>query len=149
MMSLTGLHAGFAGFGARVMYREHFGRVIVHVKRALRKDQRLTADEFNQLLQLSEAIIDYGRMIQVYRRHSVPNVILEITELANRFRETPQTIKDALLLLREIGRAEPVALDGCWKLKLAGTTSQRPQGVSLGDAPLRSLDDDTADLGTA
>lgn len=131
------------------MYREHFGRVIVHVKRALRKDQRLTADEFNQLLQLSEAIIDYGRMIQVYRRHSVPNVILEITELANRFRETPQTIKDALLLLREIGRAEPVDLDGCWKLKLAGTTSQRPQGVSLGDAPLRGLDDDTADLGTA
>jgi hypothetical protein len=148
-MSLTGLHAGFAGFGARVMYREHFGRVIVHVKRALRKDQRLTAHEFNQLLQLSEAIIDYGRMIQAYRRHSVSNVILEITELANRFRETPQTIKDALLLLREIGRAEPVELDGCWKLKLAGTTSQRPQGVSLGDAPLRSLDDDTADLGTA
>jgi len=131
------------------MYREHFGRVIVHVKRALRKDQRLTADEFNQLLQLSEAIIDYGRMIQVYRRHSVPNVILEITELANRFRETPQTIKDALLLLREIGRAEPIDRDGCWKLKLAGTTSQRPQGVSLGDAPLRGLDDDTADLGTA
>jgi len=131
------------------MYREHFGRVIVHVKRALRKDQRLTADEFNQLLQLSEAIIDYGRMIQVHRRHSVPNVILEITELANRFRETPQTIKDALLLLREIGRAEPIDRDGCWKLKLAGTTSQRPQGVSLGDAPLRGLDDDTADLGTA
>jgi hypothetical protein len=39
------------------MYREHFGRVIVHVKRALRKDRRLTADEFNQLLQLSEAAI--------------------------------------------------------------------------------------------
>ncbi len=131
------------------MYREHFGRVIVHVKRALRKDQRLTADEFNQLLQLSEAIIDYGRMIQVHRRHSVPNVILEITELANRFRETPQTIKDALLLLREIGRAEPIDRDGCWKLKLAGTTAPRPQGVSLGDAPLRGLDDDTADLGTA
>jgi hypothetical protein len=131
------------------MYREHFGRVIVHVKRALRKDQRLTADEFNQLLQLSEAIIDYGRMIQEYRRRSVPNVILEITELANRFRETPQTIKNALLLLREIGRAEPVDLDGCWKLKLAGTTSQRLQGVSLGDAPLSGLDDDTMDLGTA
>jgi len=131
------------------MYREHFGRVIVHVKRALRKDQRLTADEFNQLLQLSEAIIDYGRMIQVHRRHSVPNVILEITELANRFRETPQTIKDALLLLREIGRAEPVELDGCWKLKLAGTTSLRPRGFSLADAPVHSLDDDAADLGTA
>ena len=104
------------------MYREHFGRVIVRFKRALRKDRRLTADEFNQLLQLSEAIIEYGRMIQAYRRYSAPNVILEITELANRFRETPQTIKDALVLLREIGRAEPVDLDGCWKLKLARTT---------------------------
>ena len=32
------------------MYWEQFGRVIVHVKRALRKDRRLTAEEFNQLL---------------------------------------------------------------------------------------------------
>src|ERR1700680_114471 len=111
------------------MYREHFGRVIVHVKRALRKDRRLTADEFNQLLQLSEAIIEYGRIIQAYRRYSVPNVILEITELANRFRETPQTIKDALRLLRDIGRAEPANLDGCWKLQLAGTFPSRGDGV--------------------
>jgi len=103
------------------MYWKQFGRVIVHVKRALRKDRRLTADEFNQLRQLSEAIIDYGRMIQTYRRYAGPNVILEITELANRFRETPQTIKDALRLLRDIGRAEPADLDGCWKLQLAGT----------------------------
>jgi hypothetical protein len=118
------------------MYWEQFGRVIVHVKRALRKDRRLTAEEFNQLLQLSEAIIDYGRMIQEYRRRSVPNVILEITELASRFRETPQAINDALLLLRDIGCAEPAELDGCWKLQLAGASSQRSQGVSLGDAPV-------------
>ena len=110
--------------------------MIVHVKRALRKDRRLTADEFNQLLQLSEAIIEYGRMIQAYGRYSVPNVILEITELANRFRETPQTIKDALLLLRDIGCAQPADLDGCWKLQLGRCSSQRPQGLSLGDAPL-------------
>lgn len=131
------------------MYWEHLGRVIVHVKRALRKDQRLTADEFSQLRQLSEAIIDYGRMVQAYRRYAVPNVILEITELANRFRETPQTIKDALLLLQDIGCAEPADLDGCWKLQLAGASSQRPQGFSIGDAPVHSLDDDTAGLGTA
>src|SRR6202011_6287100 len=114
------------------MYREHFGRVIVHVKRALRKDRRLTADEFNQLLQLSEAIIEYGRMIQAYGRYSVPNVILEITELANRFRETPQTIEDALLLLRDIGCAQPPVLDGCCKLDVGRCSSQRPRGVSLG-----------------
>jgi hypothetical protein len=131
------------------MYSEHFGRMIVRVKRALRKDRRLTADEFNQLRQLSEAIIDYGRMIQAYRRYSALNVILEITELANRFRETPQTIKDALLLLKDIGCAEPADLDGCWKLRVADASSQRLQGFSLGDAPIPSLDDDTSDLGTA
>ena len=118
------------------MYREQFGRVIVHVKRALRKDRRLTVEEFNQLLQLSEAIIDYGRMIKEHRRYSVPNVILEITELANRFRETPQTIKDALLLLRDVGCAEPADLDGCWRLQLGRCSSPRPQGFSLGNAPL-------------
>src|ERR1700674_5419280 len=103
------------------MYRQHLRRVLRHFERALRKDQRLTAEEFNQRLQLSEAIIDYGRMIQAYYEYSVPDVILEITESANRFRETPQTIKDALRLLRDIGRAEPANLDGCWKLQLAGT----------------------------
>jgi hypothetical protein len=118
------------------MYWKDFGRMIVHVKRPLRKDRRLTADEFNQLRQLSEAIIDYGRMIQTYRRYAAPNVILEITELANRFREKPQTIKDALLLLRDIGCAEPANLEGCWKLQLAGALSQLPQGFSLGDAPV-------------
>jgi hypothetical protein len=131
------------------MYSEHFGRMIVRVKRALGKDRRLTADEFNQLRQLSEAIIDYGRMIQEHRRYSAPNVVLEIAELANRFRETPQTIKDALLLLKDIGCAEPADLDGCWKLRLADASSQRLQGFSLGDAPVPSLDDDTTDLGTA
>ena len=35
----------------------------------------------------------------------------EITELANRFRDTPQAIEDALLLLRDIVRPEPADLD--------------------------------------
>jgi hypothetical protein len=65
-------------------------------------------------------------MIQAHHGYSVPDVILEITELANRFRETPQTIKDALRLLRDIGRAEPADLDGCWKLQLAGTLPLLP-----------------------
>jgi hypothetical protein len=131
------------------MYWKQFGRVILQVKRALGKDHRLTADEFNQLLQLSEEIIDYGRMIRAYRGYSVPNVTLEITELANRFRESPETIKDALLLLQDTGDAEPANLDGCWKLRLAGSTPQPPLGFSLGDAPVHSLDNDTAGLGTA
>ena len=110
------------------MYREHLRRAIGHLKRALRKEQRLTVEEFNQRLQLSEAIIDYGRMIQAFYGYSVPDAIVEITELANRFRETPQTIKDALRLLRDIGRAEPADLDGCWKLQLAGTLPSDREG---------------------
>ena len=141
--------AGLQAFGERLMYWKHFGRVILQVKRALGKDHRLTADEFNQLLQLSEEIIDYGRMIRAYRGYSAPNVTLEITELANRFRESPQTIKDALLLLQDTGDAEPANLDGCWKLRLPGSSPQPPLGFSLGDAPVHSLDNDTAGLGTA
>jgi hypothetical protein len=130
------------------MYWKHFGRVILQVKRALGKDHRLTADEFNQLLQLSEEIIDYGRMIRAYRGYSV-NVTLEITELANRFRESPRTIKDALLLLQDTGDAEPANLDGCWKLRLPGSSPQPPLGFSFSGAPVPCLDDKISDLGTA
>jgi hypothetical protein len=59
-------------------------------------------------------------MIQAFYGYSVPDAIVEITELANRFRETPEAIKDALRLLRDISRAEPADLDRFWKLQLAG-----------------------------
>jgi hypothetical protein len=61
------------------MYRERLRRVLGHFKQALRRDQRLGDVEFDQRLQLSEAIIDYGRMIQAYHGYRVPDVILEIT----------------------------------------------------------------------
>ena len=59
------------------MYRERLRRVLGHFKRALRRDQRLGDAEFDQRLQLSEAIIDYGRMAQADHGYSVPDVILE------------------------------------------------------------------------
>jgi hypothetical protein len=37
---------------------------------------------------------------------------------AVRFRKTPQGIIDTLLLLRAMGRAEPLDCHGYWKLKL-------------------------------
>ena len=130
------------------MNREHVGRMFGHLQRALRKDERLTREEFNQLLQLSEAIIEYGRMIQVFYRYSSPIVILETTELANRFRETPQAIKDALLLLGEIGRAEPTDLEGCWKLRLADALRRDRKGFH---SVMRdySQADNNGDLGAA
>ena len=113
------------------MYREHVRRMLGHLERVLRMEHRLTVEEFYQLLQLSEAIVDYGRMLQTYCGYSVPYVIVEIPELAHRFRETPRTIQDALLLLSDMGRAESAHLYGCWKLQLAST----PHRLSLGDAP--------------
>jgi hypothetical protein len=131
------------------MYREHLSRVIGHLKRALRLEQRLTVEESYQLLQLSEAIIEHGRMIQAYLEASVPNVIVEIPELAHRFRETPQTIKDALLLLRDMGLAEPIHLGGCWKLQLAGTLPSGREGVHSAARHSHRVDDDKGDLGAA
>jgi len=120
--------------------------MIGHLKRAMRKKQRLTVEEFSQRLQLSEAIVDYGRMIQAFYHRSAPEVIVEIPEMACRFRETPRTIKDALRLLRDMGRAEPADLDGCWKLQLAPTLPSGREGLSLGDASLPHLGKKTNEI---
>ncbi len=118
-----GLHWG------KVVYWEHLRPLLGRLQRALRVEQRLTVEAFNQRLQLSEAIIDYGRMMHAYNEIPVPNVVVEIPELAHRFRERPETIKDALQLLRDIGRAEPTDLSGCWILQLAGTLPGGREGV--------------------
>lgn len=128
---------------------QRFQRVIGLLKRALRKDQRLTVEEFNRLLQLSEAIIDYGRMIHEYCGFTVTFVIVEIPELARRFRETPRTIKDALLLLNDMGRAESTHLYGCWKLQLASTLLSGREGPRSATHHSHSLADHNRDLGAA
>jgi len=101
------------------MYREQLQRLLSRLMLALRMKRRFTLSECYQLLQLAEAIIEHGRMIQAYHGHPAPEAVVEIPELARRFRETPKTIKNALLLLREMGRAEPVPSHGYWKLRLA------------------------------
>ncbi|SRR5208283_4372988 len=115
------------------MDRDKLRRLIGRLKQALRLERRLTLEESHQLLQLSGAILDYGRMIQEYRGYTAPYAIVEVPELAIRFRETPRTIQDALALLGDMGRAEPFHLRGCWKLRLA-------------DA-LRSEENDTGHVG--
>jgi hypothetical protein len=111
-------------FGAMDMYR----KLIDVLRRFLRMEQQLTPEE---LRQLAEAIIDYGRMIAYEELSALtpPYVIVEIPELARRFRETTQTIKDALQLLNDGGRAEPADRGGYWKLKLAGTFRRRSRGA--------------------
>ncbi|MFY9905711.1 MAG: hypothetical protein WBX02_07455 [Terriglobales bacterium] len=93
------------------MLRESLRRLIGLLKRT-------PGIEAEQLLQLSEAILEHGRMIRAYHEYFSGNIMVEITELASRFRETPHAIEDALLLLRKKGLAEPAGLPGCWKLRL-------------------------------
>jgi len=100
------------------MIHKHLQQLTGRLKDAVGIQRRLTVEESHQLLLLAEAIVDYGRMIHAYQRLSTPAVIVEIPEMTRRFRETPQTIKDALRLLSDSGRAEPVDLSGCWKLNL-------------------------------
>ena len=105
------------------MYRE----LVDALKRVLRVEHRLTPEE---LRQLAETIIDYGRMIAQEEVPALkqPYVVVEIPKLAHRFRETTQNIKDALLLLNEMGRAERVSSRGHWKLQLEGTFRRRSRG---------------------
>ena len=123
-------------------------RLLSRLMQALRVERRLTHEESYQLLQLSGAIIDYGRMIQAHYECPVP-VIVEISELATRFRETLQTMKDALLLIRDMGRAQPADLRGCWKLLLADTLPCGRDGVHSATRHSHSFDDGKDDLGAA
>ena len=105
------------------MFRGQLRQVFGHLKRALRMKQRPTIDE---LLQLAQAIFDYGLAIQASEKWSAlppPYLIVEIPELALRLGKPPQAIKDTLLLLRAMGRAEPLDRREHWKVKLADTPS--------------------------
>ena len=104
---------------------EHLRRMLGRLKRALGIGRRLTAEEFHQLSELAEAIVDYGRMVEGYFGQSMTTVLVETTELASRFRETPQTIEDALLLLSKNGRASADDRPGCWKVRLGCTSVVR------------------------
>jgi len=90
--------------------------------RALGIGRRLTAEEFHQLSELAEAIVEYGRMVEGYFGQPMSTVLVETTELASRFRETPQAIEDALLLLNKSGRASADDRPGCWKVRLSRTS---------------------------
>jgi hypothetical protein len=112
-------------------------RLLDYFERALRKERRLSVEEFYQLLHLAETITDYGRMMQAYHRVPVPTVTLEVSELANRFRETPRRIKSALLLLKDMRRAHPTRLSGCWELQLV--EDKRDDVPSSDGASLRQV----------
>ena len=120
--------SGVQNYSGERMYWEPLRRALGHLKQALWKERQPTVEE---LTQLSEAIIDYGRMIHAYHPSSLAEVIVEVPDLSHRFRETEHTIEDALRLLRGIGRAEPTDLEGCWKLEVAGPLPSSREGTPI------------------
>ena len=121
-------------FAARVMDRDKLRCLLGHVKRGLLRDRRSTREECYQLFELSEGIIEHGRMIQEHIGYTAPYAMVEVPELARRFRETPRTIQDALALLRAQDRAEPSDLRGRWKLSLAATFHSEEDKGDVGAA---------------
>jgi len=119
-----------------------------HLKHSLRRERR-TAAEYAQLQELSEAIVEYGRMIREHLGSGTPDVVVEVPEMARRFRETPKTIKEALVLLEGTGRAQPVRLSDCWRLQLRGTPLSDSEGSPSATLTSRTLDDDSHNRGAA
>lgn len=76
-----------------------------------------------ELVALAEAITDYAQMTQSlegWREQPPQYIIVGIQELAFRFRETPRTIKDALLILNLEDIANPLPRRRqYWKIKLS------------------------------
>jgi hypothetical protein len=70
----------------------------------------------HEITLLAEAIIEHGRMTQKLYRNR--RVVVDVKELAYRFREESQTITKALVLLGHQGRAKPTDLDGLWELRV-------------------------------
>jgi len=64
--------------------------------------------------ELARAVMDYGRLRLDVR--SQQRVIVEIQELAFRFRETRRKVMAALFLLETQGRAKPVKDPRQWQL---------------------------------
>jgi hypothetical protein len=133
--------------GEKRMFLGRLQELFDHLKHSLRRERR-TAAERSQLQELAEAIVEYGRMMQAHLGYSTPDVVVEVPEMARRFRETPRTIKEALVLLEGTGRAKPIHLSDCWRLQLRDRLGDSEDFSSATPTP-RTLDDDNHDRGAA
>jgi len=136
------------------MHRGRLQQLFEGLKRRLRWE-RGTAGDSRHLQELSESIVEYGRMIQAHLGdeagygigYGTVAVVVEVPEMAHRFRETPKTIKEALILLQQIGRAQPIHLRGCWRLQLTttrfGDSEGFPRATYIPDFDYKETDKNT------
>jgi hypothetical protein len=100
----------FRGRGVMIPVRETFTRLLKYpLWRRAGRD--LESDEIEYLAQ---SVVDYARM----RLDLNPDemVVVEVDELAFRFREDRRVIGKVLCVLESQGRAEKTKLNGLWRL---------------------------------
>jgi len=116
------------------MLGDQLRRLLGRLRRILRMDRRQSHDESRQVLHLSESIMDHGRMGQSQYERPMEYAMVEVKELAFRFREREQTIESALLLLKDMGRAELYDGHGRWRLRLTDAHRSSGEDKDKGDA---------------
>ncbi len=72
-----------------------------------------------ELEQLAHAVLEYGKMQCALSPHGITVVLVDVTEVAFRFRETKRVITRTLKLLETHGLAEPTELPLLWRLYVA------------------------------
>jgi hypothetical protein len=107
------------------MYFEHLQHAIDQVKARIfgpaPAEQPYGPQEMEQL---AEAIVEYGRMRQ--ELYGSGAVLIGVGEVAMRLRESTRTIVKALAVLKEQGRAEETHVRGRWRLHLSVHAEQEP-----------------------
>ena len=93
--------------------------------RGSRTDTRAREQELERL---AHAVLQYGKMKHQFYQDEL--TIVDVTELAFRFREPIRAVVRALKLLETRGLAEPTGLPQLWKLYVAGLDRQ-PHGGSV------------------
>lgn len=79
-----------------------------------------------ELEQLAYAVLEYGKM--KYQLYRTKITVVDVTELAFRFRETRRVISRTLMLLEKRGLAERTDLPRLWKLYVADLDQQARGG---------------------
>jgi phage-related minor tail protein len=98
------------------MYTSRPQALLDTVRSKFRKTETSEKEDSQEIEQLAEQIMEYGRMIHNESPHQ--RLFVNVTEVARRFREDRQRVIKALVLLRTQGRADRTARREDWKLNI-------------------------------
>ena len=98
------------------MYTKRLQMLLGTVISKFRRAETAEKDHEQEIGELAEEIMAYGRMIHGDSPHQ--RLFVNVTEVARRFREDRKTVVKALVLLRTQGRADRTARSEDWKLNV-------------------------------